>query len=254
MIKQEIDYSIYENKYIFNSRQNKNLLNKKQKFSFLTIFFCVILLLSLCVFLKPKSKNIYTFYYVEIAHFQTYKDALYLSNELRESDAAGVIFYDETYRVLAGFYSSKNDAEKVVENLKNEYPRSQIFELEFFTFQDKKSCTKKQLSSTKNLIDEILSLITGFEKLIIQMSTEEINFTQSKTIIQNIFYNYNSSLNEFLVCFKTDNKSNIAKQKANEILNSIGIMLNANDQEFIQILRQELVNITISFSQFMSNI
>ena len=99
--------------YVFDYCQYRKNLSTKNNFNFITIFLLIIILLGMCVFLKPIKTSKSIFYYVEIDNFQTYKDAQKLSYELQNFGTNSLIFFDKTYHVLVGFYSIKNHAKTV---------------------------------------------------------------------------------------------------------------------------------------------
>ena len=248
-----IDYSQYENKYIFNYSQYKKSINKNNNFTFTIIFLLIILLLGLCVFLKPKDNKLNKFYFVEVDNFQTYDSALKLSQTVKEKTGAGYIYFDNIYHVIASFYSKEKDAEKVCENLKNEYENVQVFCISYPQFVKQKNLSLKQNCSVENLINVCRKITLQLEQLSIDFETGKTPFKEAKILLANYYESFFSTFNEFNAQFNTNSKYNLSKSYAHEIDNSIRKLKESEEQNFSSLLRFELTSIAISIAQFSSS-
>ena len=248
------DYSQYENQYKFNYYQHKKFLNKKNNFFCLIIVLLIVLLLGLCIFLKPHKSKINEFYFVEIDNFQTYKKALNLSEELQNLACKSYIYFDDKYHVLVSFYSNKNDAEKVCENLKNDYPKSQVICLTFSQFQTHKNLTTKQNSSIENSIISSQKLLQKLEQIYIDFSTQKITFEKAQILLKENHNYFTSALSDFMSNFKADSQYNLSKTYINNIDKSLFITTQTNEQDFSLSLRFEIMSIAISLTQFVNSL
>lgn len=240
----------HENNYVFNYSQYKKSINKKNNFAFTLIFLLIIILLGLCVFLYPKPNNFSEFHFVEIDNFQTYKDAVHLSQEVSASGGAGYVYFDGTYHVLASFYSNSADAEKVVENLKSEFENVQVFSINCKNFSQQKNLSSSQNDSIESLIIQIKKIILQLEEISIKFETKNCSFNEAILTIKNDIKNFSSSYDNFLSNFKTDSKYNKAKDYTQSISSSFLNLLNSEEQSFSASLRYCTVHTAITLTQF----
>lgn len=249
-----LDYSNYQIKYNFNYLQYKKTLNRKNNFSFTLIFLIIILLLGFCVYLAPKPKSTNNFYYVEIDNFQTYKEAINLSNQLQKSGCLGFIYFATSYHVLVSFYSSFENAEKVSENLKNDYKNTKVFSINFPLFNEKKNLTNNQNLSVKKVMATTKKVILELESLANDFDTQKVTHNEAKILTKNYIDEYSSAYEDFLVNFKTNSKHNKVKNYLQNILNSLNSLEEKEEHEFGILIRYEIINISISFTQISATI
>lgn len=231
------------NDYKFNYNQYKRTITKNKNISFVLISLLIILLLGICVYLKPTTNNIDKFYFVEIDNFQTYKHAQILSLDLQNYGTNSLIYFDKSYHVLVGFYSNENDAKRVSENLKKSYQNCSILELCFSKNFNRKNLTKNQVTSVENLIKETKKLVLILEDLLNDFITNKTSYNKTKTLIKTCAENFIEASNKFFENFKTDSKYNTTKTHANSILNSISSLSNLEENSFTTIARYEIMKI-----------
>ena len=238
--------------YVFNYYQYKNSIPKKNNFNFTIVFFVIIILLSLCVFLKPKPTKLVEFYFVEIDCFQTYQQAINLSNELTLFGGAGYIYFDGNYHVIASFHSSYDDAKSVCKNIKTEYKNSSIFTLSNSPFVEQKNLNISQNNSIKDFIKTAEKTILDMEKYLIMCSKKEIAFNALSIALNETKKDFDLSYNSLLSSFKTNSKLNTMKEYANQISKSISDLCNTSEQNFLAKFRYQIVNIVVNYHHFLS--
>lgn len=239
------------NDYIFNYYQYKKSINKNNFFSFVFIFLVIILLLSACIFLKPKQTKITEFYFIEIEKFPTYQNALILSEKIASQGGAGYIFFDTTYHVFASFYSNKKDAENVLKNVLPEYKNSCIFTLSISHFQPPKKLTSAQNYAVENFLNETKKTIIQLEKIFVDFDKKVINFNNALITIKSIQGNYNSAHDNLIYNFKNNSKYNIAKKYAEQMYSSLLNITNSSEEKFTSILKYETINFVINSYYFL---
>ena len=242
------------NDYVFDYHQYRKTLFTKNNFSFVIIFLIIIFLLSLCIFLKPIQTKKTTFYFVEIDNFQTYKHAQILSNELQNLNTSPLIYFDKSYHVLIGFYSSKKSAETVCEKLKNDYSNSTVFELGFLKNFSYKNLSKTQNSCVENLIKTTYEITLKIENLLNNFECKKTTFNKVKIYMKEQNEICIESCDDFFEAFKTDSIFNSIKPHVSNIVNSLNSISNLNESNFSSQCRYELMNIAINLSQIANGI
>lgn len=243
------NYSQLENNYTFNFKEYKSHIKSNSKFSFLFIFLTIIILLSACVFLRPKKSNLHEYYFVEIDNFQTYQNALNLSQTIKQSSGAGYIYFDGVYHVLASFYSKHDSAEKVVDNLKSEFKNVKVFTIKSKKFFKSSSLNNKQNACVKNYLEKLNEIIFHLDNICINFETKISSHKKSIVDAKNLMEQYNEIYNDFISNFKTNSKHNITKKYAKEICTSFTTITSCSEQDFSCVIRNETINIVVLKTQ-----
>lgn len=186
--------------YIFNYYQYKKRLNKKNNFFIPLSFVLIIILIGLAFWLKPANYKS-EFYFVEIASFNTYNQAINLAKEIQLKGGAGYIYYNQNYKVLACAYNTKNEAKKVANSLKEEYPFVKVFSLPLHKINSKNLNKNKQeilTETTKILNKEIPKLIN----LSFDLDLKKIEADKLSILLKNSHNNFNDAYKNFLEIFK----------------------------------------------------
>lgn len=238
--------------YTFNYYQYKKQINKNKPYNFTLIFLVIVLLLGICVFLRPKREQFSELYFVQSGEFQTYQQALNHSQEIASMGGAGYVYFENNYHVIAGFYSNHEDAKSVAEKLKNEYKASRIFSLKTKHFRKQKDLNSKQNESVENYVNQSQNIILKLEMLTNKYFEKSISFNELSIHFKNIKKDFEESYEKFNSTFKTNSKHNLTKEFAFEMLNSIGRILNISEEEPYSKLRYEIVNLVILRHQFLS--
>ena len=219
--------------YNFNYHQYKKKIHK-QNVSIIPLLLCIIIItLGVAFFLRPQKTELNKFYFVEIDSFETYKDASNLAQNIQSSGGAGYIYYNNKYRVLAGFYPYYSQAESVTNNLKSEFKNCQIFTLEC-----KKLKNINNLSSSQNNVMNEFSKVVF--KNIYKMADLSIKYDKNEIDTQNLSLSFKSINNEidsyyqeFISNFKTNSKFNTAKSYAKNITSSLKTLQNIETEQEI---------------------
>ena len=248
------DYSNYENKFNFNYSHYKKTLNKNNNFSLTIIVFFIILLLGLCVFFKPQTKDLNKFYYAQIGDFQTYNEALNLSTQLQNDGVTSYVYFDKSYHVLLSFYSTSSDAEKVTENLKNDFENSDVFSISFARFFKRTYLSNNQNSAIEDYLKTTYQTILSLEHLANQLDRSSISFNEAKILLQALLEDYDSMFDTIISNFRTNSSFNVSKKYANEILVTLTNLIKKEEQEFSALLRYHIIDISINYANFSDNI
>lgn len=245
------NYSQYENKYVFDSKKYKSSITSKNNFHFSIMFFVIIILLGACVFLQPKQTEMLEFYFIEIDKFQTYQNALNLSQEINSVGGAGYIYFDGKYHVLASFYSDYDNAETVLESLKNDYPSSNILTISTKPYSLKSNLKSIQNSAVENVINKSEDLVIQVEQLSNKYDRDEVTLSSLQLQLKNLYDDFHSSYDNFMTQFKTNSKYNVAKDHLSKMQKSISTLSNESGLTTAN-LRYELVSFVINRCQFLS--
>ncbi len=241
--------------YQFNSKEyNKKIYNRASGGSFAVIIFFVIILVGLAFVLvrqnKP-SKN--EFYFVEINNFLTYKEAGNLSAELQSKSAAGYVYFDGQYHVLANLYLTKTDANNVCENLKLQYPNCKVYTLSYNKFFTNKKLSSSENTAYKKLCEVGKNSIEQLYNNIYQYDISQINETQLKVNFGSIADNFTDTYNQFISAFNSNSKYNKAKSCLAELYFSLGTLKNiTNETDFNFKMRYELIKIVVNYTSIVS--
>ena len=104
------------------------------------------------VFIRQQNTEITELYFLQIDEFQTYQQALKLSQEISLDGCDSYIYFENKYHVLTRFFYDYDSAKKVLEKTKINYSSASIFSIESKRFS-------KQKELNKYLISGIISVI-----------------------------------------------------------------------------------------------
>lgn len=238
--------------YSFNYYQYKNKIYKKNPFTFSIIFLFIIILLGLCVFLKPTKNKYYKFYFVEIDSCDTYKDAVDVANSLQERGGAGYIFFDKEYHVLASFYAEHDHAKSISNKLKTEYKNTGVLTLEIKKFIKVSSLNSTQNQAVENLTSKLREQTFELENLSNRFDAKKISYNELYIHIENIKKEFNDKHDKYLSAFKNLSKYNLSKEYLEKIKISFDMILNSIEQDISQTLRYHIINIAINYHHLLS--
>lgn len=150
--------------------------------------------LSLLSGYNVKSNKYYT---VQIEYFSDYTEARDFAQTLTIQGAAGYIYFDGGYRVLASCYSKYDEAESVVQNIKSTYANSKIYTIETQKITYSNDLNKTQLSAFKNVILSMQNTLTTLNEISVDFDKSEIDESTVRTKLITCNSNYENSLNSF---------------------------------------------------------
>lgn len=96
----------------------------------------------------------YQIYMLEVKDFDDKDTAQTFANEIKLRGGAGVVIYDSTYKVVASCYNNLQDAQNVMEKLKNEFDTCKIYTLKL---------NKLKLVTNDNEIKDIDNILEIFK-------------------------------------------------------------------------------------------
>ena len=238
--------------YHFDYYQYTKKINKKSKLSFLVLILLSITLLITAIVIKPQNTHKIDFYFVEICSFPTYNQANILSQEIQNSGGAGYIYFDGNYKVLASYYATESEAEKVVENISNQYPKSCTYTLSTHDV--------RYLKVNSSLKDIFLSMsdvcLTSFKKLsslLISFDKNEISSSSLKVEFKQLSHEFETISSKFLNLTNKDPKFNLHKEY---ILNLSTAFANFYSFEKTNnpnsYLKYNLVSLVVNYHSFIS--
>ncbi len=240
--------------YIFDYNEYKKRTKKKFNFSFIILTLFIIALLITACFIQPKKQKT-VYYFVSANSFFNYTDASKLSNEIQARSGAGYIHFDGKYHILVAFYTNKDDANSVVENIKEDYPTASVFSLELDKFYTNKKLTKSQNKLIKNISTNISSNIDTLYEYFLKYDKNEINLSQLSIIASNIEEDFTDLYNNYIDSFKSTKYSfsSTSLDYLNKIKNSIISIKTACKSDYISYeLKYNLVCMSVNYSSFLS--
>ena len=245
----KIDLSAYS-AYLCNSKPI-NTRRSSNTTPICVLVVMVILLAGVAFYFLQHTTRVDEFYFVQVGEFMNYSSAQKLSEEIQKKQAAGYIHFDGRYHVFASFYPLKEDAEKVVESLKGDYPNSTIYILEATKFKNKANLKKEENSAIQESLKENLIAINGLYNQTMSFDKAEINEKRLSLNVQEILSDYKKNLENFKNSLKNHTKFEIF----NGYLTKISISLNdcidhANKSESA-FIKYEIIKMVVNHSAFL---
>lgn len=241
--------------YSFNSKEyNKKIYKSPSVGGFAILIFFIIILIGVAfVLIKQTKVKKNEFYFVEINAFASYKDACNLANEIQAKQAAGYVYFNGTYHVLANFYPSKQDAQNVCQNLIEEYPNCKVFSIEYKKFVKTKNLTNAQANATQNLSNKAHQTIEQIYNNILAFDKAEINQTELKLNFEKIANDFSPCYNNFVAEFKENSKFNKAKTSLSEmffVLGNLKQLAESNMENFR--LKYNMTKFVVEYCNFLT--
>lgn len=236
--------------YVFDYRQYKKNVSKKNKFSPL-IFIIIIALLGLAVYLKPSKKLMSCFYFVSAGEYLSYNDAKNVSSEIIEKQGAGFIHYDGTYHVLISFYPTEKSAKNVLEQIKNDYKNACIYKMEIEKFKKIKNFNAEQNELLNNLYIKNNNTIKKLYDLFIDYQKNQLPSNEFLFALKEIERDY--SYSDFDKNFTTNSKYYQCKKYLISIKDSLkNIVIHIENNQELSKINYEIIKIAISHQSFFS--
>jgi len=239
--------------YQFDYISYKKRTTKNFSLSFTFLFTIIILLTGLAVYFKPLKTSNYEFYFVKANTFSTYTQANNLSIEIQNSGGGGNLHYNNGYNILVNFYTNKNDADAVCENLKSIYNNASIYTIQAKNFKNLSNLSKNQCKSLQNLEKFLISSINSLSSTSLQLDKNEINFNQASTIFCSIFNDYQDIYEDFLNQFKPNSKYNLAKEYANNVYLNLQTLSREKENLTNQKIKYLTIDIVLNFASFLNS-
>ena len=237
--------------YSYTSQYYKQKTKKQVNITIL--IFLIIILLAIAIFLINKKEKKTYFYFLQADEFINYKDATNLAYELQSRQGAGYIYYDGTYHVLISYYSTKEDAESVLQNIKNEYLNATIFNISTALFRENSIYTDEENKVIKNLILTNESLIEQSSSQILSYDKNEISSNVLQINMKRILDEYEKIFENFKNKLKNNKKYTIFLKKTTKIYENYKNLyeLTKNNFQSYQ-LKYELIAIVNNHASFLS--
>lgn len=137
------------------------------------------------------------FYSVQLDYFSDYNQAHDFAQTLTIQGAAGYIYFDGGYRVLASCYGKYSDAESVVQNIKSTYEKAKIFIIETNKITYPNDLTKTQLSAFKSVIQSMQNSINSLFEISTDFDKSVISEQEAQTKLNTCYTNYENTLATF---------------------------------------------------------
>ncbi len=243
--------------YNFDYNQYRKKINTPKKSSLSILCFLILICLGLAMFLYPNTIKKDEYYFVEINSFLTYNEASNLANNISAMNGAGYVYYDGKYRVFAAFYPTKEDAEKVCENLISNYPTCSVYTLKCDRFYKLNTLTDNQNKSIEDLLKANVNLMNEVYKCIINFDTNEININRLFLNLESIRSDYKRYSDAFFNQFNTNTKYNKAKKYVAKIVEFTDyfeqLKEEENEQTISQKLKYKLVKMVIDHSSLLDS-
>jgi len=137
------------------------------------------------------------FYTIQIEYYSDYNQARDFAQTLTIQGAAGYIYFDGGYRVLASCYTKYSEAESVIQNIKSTYSNAKVYTIDTQKITYPSNLNKSQLGAFKNVlqsmqnsINSLLEISTGFDK-------GDTNEQNVHTELNTCYTNFENSLASF---------------------------------------------------------
>ncbi len=226
--------------------------NKKQ-ISITILIFLIIILLAVAVFLIERKEKKTYFYFLQANEFVNYKDATNLASEIQARQGAGYIYYDGTYHVLISYYSTKEEAESVLENVKSEYSNASVFDISASTFRENTNYTDEENKEIKNMILTNEGLIERTYTQVLSYDKNEISINILQTNTKKILDEYEKKFENFKNKLKNNKKYAIFLKKTTKIHENYKNLYEYTKNEFQPYqLKYELASIVNYHVSFLS--
>lgn len=239
--------------YEFDYNDYKKRIKKRHNLSFLIMLVIIALLIIACYFIIPSTKT-NKYYFVRINSYLTYSEASSMAVELQSKSAGGYIYFDGRYHVLANFYPNEEDANKVAENLSNNYPNIDVYTID--SKQYKKSANNTDYNVIKDIIECQVTIINQLYNCIINHDKNMLNNNQFLTMLSSINKDYQDKKSVFHSHFKGSKSANIinAYDKVEDIANSLENIEKAVNDDVSYKLKYELMHIVFTHSSFLDSL
>lgn len=234
----ESDYS----KYYY--KPQKNQTRKKLKLNFSVVFFVLALILVVGFFSYAFSNfltigkivNINTnfittgktFYAVSLETEKTIQSANERAKEYKQKGAAGYVYNAGAteYKILSSAYTNKNDAQAVLENLKQSGISAEIIELKLFPINLKISLNSNSSEILKKGLNLFYSNYLSLYNLGNKLDQNKLDETSVKKEINNIINENESVIKEISKTFSSSSNiavlySKIYLEQINKVLNKL---------------------------------
>ena len=239
--------------YVFNYGDYNKKIHKPTQGGMCVIVFIIICLLGVACFLNQTKPSYNQFYFVEIKNFLTYKDATNLATEIQAKNGAGYVYFDGSYHVLASFYPTKKEAETVCNNLKNDYPSSQVFELNYNKLSKFKNLSQNQNNAISAVNLNLYNAIENLYSCIIKYDTSNIGENELAQTLNKLHSAYKDEYNNFLAQFSNNSKYNKAKTNLEDINSTLNNLSNVTSEQNISYkLKYNAIKIVVDYSSFLS--
>ena len=239
--------------YQFDYLSYKKRTTKNFSLSFTFLIILIILLSGLAIYFKPLKTSNYEFYFVKANTFSTYTQANNLSIEIQNSGGGGNLHYKNGYNILVNFYTNKNDAEAVCENLKSTYTTASIYTIQAKNFKNLSNLSKNQCKSVQNLEKFLISSINTLSDTSLKLDKNELNSNQAATIFCSIFNNYQDIYEDFLNQFKTNSKYNPTKEYTFNIYTNLQSLSNEKENLTNQKIKYLTIDTVLNFASFLNS-
>lgn len=240
------------NNFQFDYNQYKKKLNKHLNLDISVATLIIILLFGVAFFvyspIKTKKLN---FYFLEVGSFLNYTQAQQTAELLQNNGGAGLVYFNNKYRVLACAYVEHEQATTVKNNIKADYSTAKVLTLStdmptLHQFSKKeKTLIWNTIKTNTNLFKQLFNSV---------MDYESNNITHDKFIlnIKNILLTFQQQVDNFENNFNNNLKTERAKQNLNNAKNCLNSILN-NTENFCQNCKLQLTKFSVCCYSFLES-
>jgi len=162
-----------------------------------------------------KSYNVYM---VEAKEFDNEESAKSFANELKLRGGAGVVIYDTTYKVIASCYNNLDDAQSVMEKLRDEYEMCSVYTLKLNKLKLLANTNSDELDSIDKSLEMFKTSGITLIELALKLDKGELNSSEIKQSLFSLYEsinNLNVKFNDFSSTINND-KFVIAQAKMDQ--------------------------------------
>ena len=239
--------------FVFDQSDYQNKIATKNSNIFSILCFFAIILLGFAMFLYPVQKKSNFFFFVEVESFATYSQCLATSNELSLSGGAGYVYFDGNYKILAGIYSSEQDANNVVKNIEADYTHAKIYKVETKNFVNLKTLNQSQNKNISEIFTFLNKTINALTDLCAKYDKQVTSEDHIAIQLKNKKNECASLLENFSNAFKTNSTYYSAKKYLDNIvvsLNELSDFQNLSHKK--SKIKFNTISIALNFVSFSS--
>ena len=249
----KIDLTGYE-AYLYNSKQKKDTIihgNKSNATPICVLIVMIILLTGVAFYFIETREQTNEFYFVQIDEYLNYSTASKLSTEIQSKNGAGYIHFDGRYHVLASYYPTNEEAENVVEQVKEEYPSCSVYILECKKFKNKANLSKEENSAIVETLNKNLQAINRTYADTISFDKSEINEKKLSLNLQDLLSDYDKNHQDFKKIMQNSSNFDIFNGYLTKISTAMSDSIDYAKEANSASLKYELIKMVVNHSAFL---
>lgn len=234
--------------YTFNYLQYRKKINKPARFIFPILIILIVFFTATLSFLNYTTNTI-KYHFVSINSFINYKNANNLANDIQLKGAAGYVYQEDNYIVLAGYYPTMENATTVCNNLKEEFSTCSVYTVEIERFYNKKYLTKIQNKTLEDYFNNLEDTISSLYNLSLGLDKSEISINLLEVKLKTLTDEFSKQHTNFCNVFKNNKYVQIKKLSLNTQESLLNIL---NSNNLSQQIKYQIIHIIFNYKSMLS--